>query len=443
MKKIYDEETYSRSNYELSETSSSMELKSPLIEAYKSLCTILINNKYYSGFFVKLEKGNKPFYCLMLCGSSLNKNIKNDDSIYILYNNENNRSKIYLYEKGRYIRNYTYININVTVIQILLYDNIDEKYFIESSYYMEDFQEILKEKIYIVQCLRKENPYYLEGKINSIEQYRFDYSVNDNFIIYGSPIFIIINNKISLIGIHTRKDKDKGKTYGDFIVPIIESLRNNLIIHKREYSNGDYIGEFKDNKKEGYGKFIRKNKSYYIGQWLNDFEHGKGAIYSEFRGENNIMIYEGDFTYGKLNGNGKCVYENGNYYIGQFLNNLRNGKGTIYYKNNKIKYEGDFIKDVAQGHGKYIWEDGEYYIGQFYNNLRHGKGIEYYENNEIKYDGDFVNNKYEGNGKYIWKNGKYYIGQWLNGLKHGKGIAYSKDNNIIYEGNFIKDEKCI
>ena len=32
--------------------------------------------------------------------------------------------------------------------------------------------------------------------------------------------------------------------------------------------------------------------------------------------------------------------ENINYYIGQFKNNLKNGKGILYYKSGNIKYEG-------------------------------------------------------------------------------------------------------
>ena len=39
----------------------------------------------------------------------------------------------------------------------------------------------------------------------------------------------------------------------------------------------------------------------------------------------------------------KYFYEDGEYYVGQFFNGLKHGKGTIYYKDGKIKYEGDFL----------------------------------------------------------------------------------------------------
>ena len=71
-------------------------------------------------------------------------------------------------------------------------------------------------------------------------------------------------------------------------------------------------------------------------------------------------------------------------------------KEKKYYSNGNILYEGDFGNGKFDGNGKYIWEDGEYYIGQFKNDLNHGKGIEYFSNENIKYKGDFVNDEKDG-----------------------------------------------
>ena len=37
-------------------------------------------------------------------------------------------------------------------------------------------------------------------------------------------------------------------------------------------------------------------------------------------------------------------------------------------------YEGDFVNDKYEGNGKYIFENGEYYIGEEKDGLRNGKG---------------------------------------------------------------------
>ena len=93
-----------------------------------------------------------------------------------------------------------------------------------------------------------------------------------------------------------------------------------------------------------------------------------------------------------------------------------------------MMYEGDFVNDAFEGNGKYIWENGTYYIGEFKDGLINGKGIRYRKSGNILYDGEFVNDKFEGNGKYIWKDGKYYIGEFKNGLING---IYGKMVNII------------
>ena len=64
------------------------------------------------------------------------------------------------------------------------------------------------------------------------------------------------------------------------------------------------------------------------------------------------------------------------------------------------------------------------------NNVKHGKGKLYYSNCQIKYDGDFANDKYDGYGKYVWENGENYIGEWSNGLRHGKEAVYESNGYL-------------
>ena len=81
----------------------------------------------------------------------------------------------------------------------------------------------------------------------------------------------------------------------------------------------------------------------------------------------------------------------------------------MYYSNGNIMYDGDWINNKYEGNGKKIYENGVYYIGQFKNGVKYGKGKEYYSHGNIKYEGDFINDKFEGNGKYIYENGEYYL----------------------------------
>ena len=97
-----------------------------------------------------------------------------------------------------------------------------------------------------------------------------------------------------------------------------------------------------------------------------------------------------------MEGFGNFILNNGECYRGQFKNDSKNGKGTYYSSNGKIKYEGDFINDKFEGYGKYIWENGEYYIGQFKNGLRNGIGKEYYTDGNIKWEGNWINDEFIG-----------------------------------------------
>lgn len=50
---------------------------------------------------------------------------------------------------------------------------------------------------------------------------------------------------------------------------------------------------------------------------------------------------------GKLERNGMGLYRfaDGQYYIGDWLNNKMHGHGLLYWFDNQIRYEGDFTND--------------------------------------------------------------------------------------------------
>ena len=60
-------------------------------------------------------------------------------------------------------------------------------------------------------------------------------------------------------------------------------------------------------------------------------------------------------------------------------------------------YEGDWLNNTAEGNGKYIYADGEYYIGEFKNNERGGFGIQYDSNGNIISQGNWLNDNFIGN----------------------------------------------
>ena len=117
-------------------------------------------------------------------------------------------------------------------------------------------------------------------------------------------------------------------------------------------------------------------------------------------------------------------------------NNKFCGKGKLYNKNtNEIVYEGDLINGTCEGKGKYIFENGDYYIGQFKNGLREGLGKQYYKNKQIQYDGMWKCDMRNEHGIYYYENGDYFIGFWKDNQKVGKGELYDKNREIIKQGD--------
>ena len=418
-----------------------------LYDILKSTCKIICSNiKGGSGFFIKLYKGKNPFYCLMTCEHVITETmIEKGDYIQIYYDYDNKNISINLNKSERFIKSYIYLNIDTTVVEILEKekDKITEEYFLLPDLNIIN-EELINKKIILLQYPKLENLSYSDGEIQSINNYEFSHLSNTKKGSSGGPIFLKGNSN-KVLGIHFGKENDETKGFGNFIWPISDSLKLDLEYRKISFNNDEYQGELKNNIPEGFGKYIWQNGKYYIGQWKNGKKEGKGAKYAQAPNGKDRITYEGDFHNDLYDGKGKYTFSNGEYYIGEWSKGERNGKGKEYYNDNKLRYDGDFVNGKYEGNGEYYFENEEYYIGQFLKGKRHGNGKLFYKDKNIKYEGEFKNDNLDGKGKYYYKNGESYDGQWLNGKKHGKGIYYYKNNKDDrylkkkYEGDFIND----
>ena len=119
-------------------------------------------------------------------------------------------------------------------------------------------------------------------------------------------------------------------------------------------------------------------------------------------------------------------------YVGQVVNGLREGKGTVY-RNDGDRYEGDFRNDIAEGKGIYYYNHdqwkGDRYEGDYRNGNMEGKGI-YYYNNGDRYEGDWSNGISKGRGIYYYNNGDKDTGDYLNDKSIGKHILIMKNGDV-------------
>ena len=82
---------------------------------------------------------------------------------------------------------------------------------------------------------------------------------------------------------------------------------------EEKYDNGDkYLGQWKDNKRNGQGTYTYANGDKYVGQYID----------------------------GKINGQGTYTFADGDKYVGQYIDDKRSGQGILYNPNGSIKQQG-------------------------------------------------------------------------------------------------------
>ena len=259
---------------------------------------------------------------------------------------------------------------------------------------------------------------------------------------------------------------------------------NSIFYKKIEIDGDEYEGELtEDNIREGYGWCKSADNYIYKGEYKNNKRNGYGILL-RIDGEKEIKEYEGYWKDDQMHGKGEQNLHFGCFFIGEWDNGKRqkgeiitNSKGGFkkenkinykciiiikiilgviifiiiirytdtraFYKANTLdngdKYEGKMSNGNFERHGLYTWNDGSKYNGKWKNGIRDGYGVLTYSNGD-KYEGEWKNNKKEGYGTYIWAYGDKYRGNWKNDKKKGYGVfIYSNDDS--YEGEWENDEK--
>jgi hypothetical protein len=146
-----------------------------------------------------------------------------------------------------------------------------------------------------------------------------------------------------------------------------------------------YTGNFKNGKKEGYGKFTWPNGDTYEGLWVFDKQHGTG----------------------------KQTWTSGNFYLGQFVSDFKEGLGEYHWKDGSF-YIGEWKRSKMHGIGKHKWNDGKEYVGEWNNGAREGVGV-MIDRNGSRYEGNFVADRHHGLGVLFESGGRILKGNWENG----------------------------
>ena len=93
--------------------------------------------------------------------------------------------------------------------------------------------------------------------------------------------------------------------------------------------NGDnYVGEFKDGKKNGHGTYTSYNGDKYVGEFKDEKPNGHGT-YTWSDGE----TYVGEYKDGEEHGHGTYTFNSGSKYVGEYKDGKPNGHATYTWIN--------------------------------------------------------------------------------------------------------------
>ena len=101
-----------------------------------------------------------------------------------------------------------------------------------------------------------------------------------------------------------------------------------------------------------------------------------------------------------------------NLFEGEYLNDIRYGKGRQYCENGNLKFEGEFIDNEIIADTKYD-ENGN--ILYQYNNSNKIRKIFDFDRGNLKFEGEYLNGVKNGNGKKYFYCFLEFEGEYLNG----------------------------
>jgi hypothetical protein len=194
-----------------------------------------------------------------------------------------------------------------------------------------------------------------------------------------------------------------------------------------ELKNKDRIRDG-DKDKKSFG-FVKG--STYNGQWKDDRRHGFGTlVYPDG------TKYEGDWSYDQRHGNGTLWIKEGKKsvkeYVGAWYDGSMEGFGTFHYPNGEV-YKGDWVANKRHGKGRLEYPNGDYFVGDWENDCQRGVGILYFKNGNI-FEGMWLDGKKDGMGKFFYAS-------TLKVLLANTNLTVCYESVVqVYEGEWVNDQ---
>ena len=322
----------------------------------------------------------------------------------------------------------------------------------ETGNYLE--QNNLKKIIYLQNAIRK----YLKGIKNKKKLTILKNISHNNSIQLQSEKDLKISKDWQVKSnknTNTKSSKNKSKyiaydeepTTNEFLIPTIttplleKKIFNGDPFRKKECRNKSINSENKNDPRDGpidgiRRKFpkIQENQTSYEGEWKDEKRDGYGIL-----SWNEDCKFIGKFENDKIIEYGKLWNKEGDMYKGFWKEFQAEGIG-IYQNKKGSTYKGEWKNDRQNGFGMEKWPKGSNFMGEYYEGFKNGIGILSF-GNKAGYKGEFKDGVITGIGTFYFEDMRKYEGQWKNNKMDGYGILIWPGGDV-FEGEFKEDKKC-
>lgn len=229
----------------------------------------LKNGGIGSGFFLKFERNEKMFHCIMTNQHVIKSDMieKGDEMITVKYENEKKEFDIKLDTKERIIKEFnTELKIDVTIIEIIEKDNIiDYVYFLSPNTDSDENNEDFLGKSILIAQYPNGKLSLSNGKILEIDpknDYLFYHTADTEPGSSGSPIVLKVEKEQQeeVIAIH-KGGVDKLKRNAGFFIGIIIDI---MMAYRKNGQGLDIIKTETLNIREIFTMMNMKGKENYI-----------------------------------------------------------------------------------------------------------------------------------------------------------------------------------
>jgi hypothetical protein len=133
----------------------------------------------------------------------------------------------------------------------------------------------------------------------------------------------------------------------------------------------------------------------------------------------------------------RCLFSNGDLYVGGFRDGARHGRGLYVHRDSDARYVGVFRNGHKQGFGIMTYPDGSRYEGTYANGVRSGVGVYVWPAGDV-YRGKYVAGKKDNKGEYVYAHGQGSISAvWVQGepdAAHGQKPVWTLPKLGCFEG---------